>query len=260
MTTENTAPVMKNEDRELTLCTFHFAENDDRFNGRRTCIYVGKGPKYISLIVMDAAELTITRVSTEQEAALKFLTSEQADPAKALETFRAMARQVGCTKPVAEALGIEWPPVRSEADAQAAFEARAQERGMQVQRETREEERERKAAEKQQARELRKARAEEKERERLAAIEAAKAKRAAKAPRAPKAPSEPKGEGKIAVIRRVMRAKADILFGADTKLADLDRSQSARLIEVLIAELADANPATIRTQYSRVRSEEKSAA
>jgi len=231
-----------NEARELTLCTYHFPSMDNRFNGRRTCIYAGKGPKYISLIVMDSAELTITRVPADAE--IKFLTSEQADPEKALELFRETARTVGCTKPVAVALGIEWPPIMK-TKAQESFEQHAEERAVQTQTSVRAEEKAAKAKAKADA----KAKAAElkakKEAERQAQLEAERQARAAN--------KAPRGEGKIARIRAALQATAVQMFGEGVSLADLDRKQSADLVAAIVEALPDQNVATIKTQYARLR-------
>lgn len=244
-TTPAAAGEMKNEPRELTLCTYHFPENDNRFNGRRTAIYVGKGPKYVSLVVMDAAELTITRIAlADAEKGIKYLTAEQADPEKALTMFRETARSVGCTKPVAEVLGIEWPPVMA-SKAQESFEARAEKDGARAQVAANQAAREEKRAERQrekEAREQAKAKKEQERQAQLAADEAAKAERRANKP-----------EGKIAVIRRVIAEKAETMFGADTRLCDLTREQSTSLIKDVRAALPEQNEATIKTQYARVR-------
>ena len=238
-----------NEARELTLCTYHFPSMDNRFNGRRTCIYAGKGPKYISLIVMDSAELTITRVPADAE--IKFLTSEQADPEKALELFRETARTVGCTKPVAVALGIEWPPIMK-TKAQESFEQHAEERAVQTQTSVRAEENAAKAKAKADA----KAKAAElkakKEAERQAQLEAERQARAAN--------KAPRGEGKIARIRAALQATAVQMFGEGVSLADLDRKQSADLVAAIVEALPDQNVATIKTQYARLRAVAKGVA
>lgn len=238
-----------NEARELTLCTYHFPSMDNRFNGRRTCIYAGKGPKYISLIVMDSAELTITRVPADAE--IKFLTSEQADPEKALELFRETARTVGCTKPVAVALGIEWPPIMK-TKAQESFEQHAEERAVQTQTSVRAEEKAAKAKAKADA----KAKAAElkakKEAERQAQLEAERQARAAN--------KAPRGEGKIARIRAALQATAVQMFGEGVSLADLDRKQSADLVAAIVEALPDQNVATIKTQYARLRAVAKGVA
>ena len=230
-----------NEARELTLCTYHFPSMDNRFNGRRTCIYAGKGPKYISLIVMDSAELTITRVPADAE--IKFLTSEQADPEKALELFRETARTVGCTKPVAVALGIEWPPIMK-TKAQESFEQHAEERAVQTQTSVRAEE---KAA---------KAKAKADAKAKAAELKAKKeAERQARA-----ANKAPRGEGKIARIRAALQATAVQMFGEGVSLADLDRKQSADLVAAIVEALPDQNVATIKTQYARLRAVAKGVA
>ena len=246
-----------NEARELTLCTYHFPSMDNRFNGRRTCIYAGKGPKYISLIVMDSAELTITRVPADAE--IKFLTSEQADPEKALELFRETARTVGCTKPVAVALGIEWPPIMK-TKAQESFEQHAEERAVQTQTSVRAEEKAAKAKAKADA----KAKAAElkakKEAERQAQLEAERQAQLEAERQARAANKAPRGEGKIARIRAALQATAVQMFGEGISLADLDRKQSADLVSAIVEALPDQNVATIKTQYARLRAVAKGVA
>jgi hypothetical protein len=117
-----TATATAQTTRALRPCFHHFASTDNRYNGRRVCLYVGKGPKYVSLIVMDSSELTITRVPAI--APVLFMTEAETNLDKAIDRFIDKAREVGCTKAVADLLGIEWPPV-SPARAQSSLERRA---------------------------------------------------------------------------------------------------------------------------------------
>lgn len=222
--------------RTLRPCFHHFASTDNRYNGRRVCLYIGKGPKYVSLIVMDAAELTITRVPAD--AKIRFMESTDTDLDKAIDRFIDRAREVGCTKAVADLLGIEWPPISPER-AQRALERRALltfvenvEMG--------------KSAEVQAKREKEKAKA------------AAKAAAAAPVVETPPAPVKPARGSIVTTIQAELRAQADRLrstFDALTK------AQVQTVLTAAVAALpTGTNAGTVRAQFYHLRKLEREAA
>ena len=104
----------------------HFPATDDRFNGTRTAIVASRGPKWIGLIVLECATLTVTRLEAALEkSCVKPIPDAEFNAGRALETFRAMARKMGASKVVCDALGIEWPPV-DPTQALAAFTRHAE--------------------------------------------------------------------------------------------------------------------------------------
>ena len=104
----------------------HFPATDDRFNGTRTAIVASRGPKWIGLIVLECATLTVTRLDAALEkSCVKPIPATEFNAGRALETFRAMARKMGASKVVCDALGIEWPPV-DPTQALAAFTRHAE--------------------------------------------------------------------------------------------------------------------------------------
>ena len=257
----------------------HFPATDDRFNGTRTAIVASRGPKWIGLIVLECATLTVTRLDAALEkSCVKPIPATEFNAGRALETFRAMARKMGASKVVCDALGIEWPPV-DPTQALAAFTRHAET----VARNNLNEENEtmttktpttKKAPAKKAA--AKKAPAAKKPAAGLKTLgkmlgDAFQPQEPAQAPREsvdplesfpglqaklgepeakPKAPRAAKTDGPV---HRIRRATPEIAARLGLDLAKLDRKQAHSILETLQAELPDLNVATIRTQFQYVR-------
>jgi len=245
----------------------HFPATDDRFNGTRTAIVASRGPKWIGLIVLECATLTVTRLDAALEkSCVKPIPATEFNAPRALETFRAMARKMGASKVVCDALGIEWPPA-DPTQALATFERHAQT----IARNNLNEEDETMTTKTPAAKKAAPKKTPATKKAPAKSKASQKPQEASQAPRAsvdplesfpglqaklgepeakPKAPRATKTDGPV---HRIRRATPEIAARLGLDLAKLDRKQAHSILETLQAELPDLNVATIRTQFQYVR-------